>query len=291
MTGAGVLNTGGMVKPKVFLSVLIACILAASYAAAQAPSQRAPRGGPPLTADQPKQQAAPAAPAQPAVPVTPLSPEQMPSSPPQVSFNSGILTIIANNSTLGDILRAVHRQTGAAVDTPGNATERVVGKFGPGPARDVLSSLLNGSHFNYVLLGSATSPTALDRVMLISRSIAGEDSSQQANAAVPANSARPAAAMPQPAESAESPNEDAGEMPQDTADTAEEQANQEQQQPEDQQQPQQAAPFGQAGAVKTPEQLLQELQQRQQQQQQQPGAPQSFPPAPVGGAQPAQPPH
>lgn len=275
---AGVLNVGGLVILKAFLA--IACILAGSYTAAQSLPQKA-LGGPPLTTDQPNQQAAL---------VASLPPEQMPSSPPQVSFNNGILTIIANNSTLGDILRAVHRQTGAVVDTPGNATERVVGKFGPGPARDVLSSLLNGSHFNYVLLGSATNPNALDRVMLISRTVGAAEPAQQANAAPP-NSAPPAAVMPQPADTAEVSNEDAGEMPQDATDTVDDQANQEQ--PEDQQQPQQPTPFGQAGAVKTPEQLLQELQQRQQQmqQQQQPGAPQSFPPAPLGGAQPPQPPH
>jgi len=279
------------VKHTAFLTVVMACILAPLYAAAQAPPQRGARPGPPRANDQPKQQAAPVSPSQQAAPVTPLSPEQMPSSPPQVSFSSGILTIIANNSTLGDILRAVRRQTGAVVDVPGNATERVVGKFGPGPARDVLSSLLNGSHFNYVLLGSATNPNALDRVMLISRSIGTDQPAQQANAAPPGNSAPPAAGMPQPAENAEAPSEDAGDMPQDATDTVDDQANQEQ--PEDQQQQQpQPNPFGQAGAVKTPEQLLQELQQRQQQmQQQQPGVPQSFPPAPLGGAQPPQPPH
>jgi hypothetical protein len=79
----------------------------------------------------------------------------MPTSAPQVSFHNDQLTIVAHNSTLGDVLRAVRNQTGAAVEIPANATERVVGRFGPGPARDVLAVLLNGSHFNYVMLGSA----------------------------------------------------------------------------------------------------------------------------------------
>ncbi len=91
-----------------------------------------------------------------------------------VASVTGQLTITAQNSTLGDILRAVRNQTGAAVDVPANATERVVGNFGPGPARDVLSSLLNGSHFNYVLLGSATNPDALEHVILIVKSSAAE---------------------------------------------------------------------------------------------------------------------
>jgi hypothetical protein len=98
-------------------------------------------------------------------PVT-LSPEQMPASPPEVQFHQGRLTIKAPNSTLGDILNAVRNETGAFVEVAGDATERVVGQFGPGPARDVLASLLNGSHFNYVILGSAENSLALDRVIL-----------------------------------------------------------------------------------------------------------------------------
>lgn len=205
-------------------------------------------------------------------PAPPPTLEQMPSSPPQIAYTDGQLSIMAQNATLGDILRGVHRQTGAVVDVPSNATERVVGQFGPGPARDVLASLLNGSHFNYVLLGSATNPTALDRVVLISKA------NEQAAAPGGGASAMPA---PVPAVTAAGvPGGDGIDMSAATDDApdgadidlssddtptaaAEEQA-----------QPQNGA------AIKTPEQMLQELQQRQQQiqqQQQQPGNPQGFP--------------
>ena len=107
---------------------------------------------------------------QPASPTPPPTLAEMPASPPQVSFQGGQLTISAQNSTLGDILKAVRTQTSATIDLPGNAPERVVGQFGPGPARDVLTSLLNGSHFNYLLLGSPTDPNALDRVILMAKS-------------------------------------------------------------------------------------------------------------------------
>ena len=108
----------------------------------------------------------PEPPPQPLVPLEPLTLEQMPATPPEVSYRDGELTIAAENSTLGDILRAVRTQTHAAVDVPSNATERVVSRFGPGPAREVLAELLNGSHFNYVLMGSATNPNSLERVIL-----------------------------------------------------------------------------------------------------------------------------
>ena len=77
---------------------------------------------------------------------------------------------MAENSTLADILRAVRTQTGAAIEVPPNATERVVAHLGPGPARDVLAALLNGSHFNYVMLGSAAHPDSVDRLILTSKS-------------------------------------------------------------------------------------------------------------------------
>ena len=256
----------------------------------QATPQQTPSPAPSAT---PQQTASPtpAVSPEPAISGAPLSAEQQPTSPPQVAFNNGILTIIADNSSLGDILRAVHHQTGATVDIPGNATERVVGKFGPGPVRDVLSMLLNGSHFNYVLLGSATNPNGLDRVMLISKSAGGEEPTQQANAAPPPQQqpTAPVAAQ-QPIFGGEVSSDDAAEAPQQDQPGEglfDDQANQQAQQ--DDQQQLQASPFGQGANVKTPEQLLQELQQRQQQmmqQQQQGGNPQPFAPSPLAPGQP-----
>lgn len=198
----------------------------------------------------------------PVAPAAPLTPAQMPATPPNVAFSGGQLTITAPNSTLADILREVRKQTGAAVDIPGNATERVMGIFGPGPARDVLASLLNGSHFNYVLLGSPTDPNSLDRVMLLSKS-AAEPANQPTNSAQVENPR--AQAAPAQAGEMEFGNDESAEG-QDSGDifgTAEDQANQAQ---ADDQQQGQPNPFGAPGnGVKTPDQLLQELQQRQQQ--------------------------
>jgi hypothetical protein len=227
--------------------------------------------------------------AQPAPPPPPPTLAEMPPSSPQVSFQGGQLTISAQNSTLGDILKAVRAQTSATIDLPGNAPERVVGHFGPGPARDVLTSLLNGSHFNYLLLGSPTDPNALDRVILMAKSAGTAESnaqpqSEQANAYNQGVYNR-VAAMPMAApgtnttvvegqDAADDTADDSADSTDDTqADDQTDQTDQadEQQAGDDQQQ----QPDGQP-AVKSPEQLLQELQQRQQQIQQQglqPGAP------------------
>src|SRR5437867_5177236 len=150
-------------QPKFVLTLLAAYVLTLSIASAQISKKSARKRAV-------KQEEAAPAPQPPPPPPPPPTLEQMPASAPQVFFRNGQLTIVARNSTLGDILRAVHTQTGASVDVPSNATERVVSNLGPGPARDVLASLLNGSHFNYVMLGSPNDPHMVQRIILTSRS-------------------------------------------------------------------------------------------------------------------------
>jgi hypothetical protein len=116
---------------------------------------------------------------QPSGPVAPVPLDQLPATPPQVSYQNGELTIAAQNSTLGDILREVHKATGAAIDVPASANERVVAKLGPAPPRDVLASLLNGSSFNYVMVGSAIDPDALATVMLTAKTAGGVGAAPQ----------------------------------------------------------------------------------------------------------------
>jgi len=97
-----------------------------------------------------------------------LTPEQMPPPPPQVSYSNGQLLVIAHNSTLADILWAVSKQTGAVIEVPpGSGGERVAGRMGPGPARDVLAALLNGSQFDYIIIASLANPAGVDHVILI----------------------------------------------------------------------------------------------------------------------------
>ncbi len=114
-----------------------------------------------------------AMPALPSGPLPQVPMDQLPSTPPQVSYQGGMLTIVAQNSSLGDILREVHKRTGAAIEVPLNATERVATRLGPGPARDVLASLLNGSAFNYVMVGSESDPASVASITLTTRSAGG----------------------------------------------------------------------------------------------------------------------
>jgi hypothetical protein len=94
----------------------------------------------------------------------------MPPAPPRVTYQNGLLTIDAQNSTLSQVLRSVQAQTGASIEMPsGGANDRVMMQLGPGRPRDVLNTLLNGSKFNYIILGMTDNPGGVQKVILITR--------------------------------------------------------------------------------------------------------------------------
>jgi hypothetical protein len=195
--------------------------------------------------------------------------------PPQVTYENNQLTIVAPNSTLADILRAVRRQTGADIEIPA-APERVVTHLGPGPAREVVADLLNGSRFNYVLLGSPSDQSALTRVVLVAKTGPQEIAPNPVVAGSPAGSPAPenqAVNQPEP-EAAEANEAEAADDNNADENTDQQPAEAEQQPPPDQ--PQQG--------IKTPQQMLQEMQQRQMQLQQQ--QPAGQPPVPGSGMPP-----
>jgi hypothetical protein len=227
-------------------------------------------------------------------PTAPQAPLDMPPQAPRVNYVNGQLTIRAENSTLADVLNAVRARTGTPIDVPPSAmTDRVAVHLGPAPPREVLSALLDGSNFNYVILGSEQNPESVQRVVLTPRS------PESANANPPQPMQRPPMQV-----------DNGDDNDQDVPDTAiEEPAPPPMVQPIPPQpgatvqpgvqpgvaqqpgvmqqpgvQPNQTAPVQpgenpqqqQQQSVKTPEQLLQELQElqrRQQQQQQQGGNP------------------
>jgi hypothetical protein len=86
---------------------------------------------------------------------------------PRVTYAKGKLAITAQNATMRDLLRAVSLATGAVIEFPNDhAAERMSASIGPGAVRDVLTTLLNGSGFNYVMLGSQNDPSTLQRLIL-----------------------------------------------------------------------------------------------------------------------------
>ena len=93
-----------------------------------------------------------------------------PPLPLVVTFQNGKLTVSSNKATLSEVLVAIHQRTGAEIAIPAGAEQEiVVAEIGPASAPEVLSHLLNGSKFNFLILSSANDPAMLDRVILSAR--------------------------------------------------------------------------------------------------------------------------
>lgn len=104
--------------------------------------------------------------------LSPTFPEMTPPKPPKVTCVGDQLTISADNSTLGSVLSAVHACIGVEIDIPESASgSRVFEELGPGPARQVLETLLSGTNFNFAIGSSATNPERIDAVLLIERPV------------------------------------------------------------------------------------------------------------------------
>ncbi len=137
-------------------------------------------------------------------------------SPLDVRFENGLLSIHANKVSLSEVLFAVHERTGADVEIAAGAEqEKVVVDLGPGPAPDVLSQLLNGSRFNFLIISAPNDPKSVDRVILTMRNggVPPVASSQEADKpeAQPPVAAAPGQTRPQaliPATPAEQNAED-----------------------------------------------------------------------------------
>jgi hypothetical protein len=156
-----------------------------------------------------KFQASPAGPGSvPVAPATALPPpvvstDDMPATLPprpsprlEVSFEGGLLRISADKATLAEVLAEVRARTGAEITIPPEAKQdRVFTNLGPGPAKDVLASLLNGSRFNFIVVGSGGADGQLSRVVLIPKDGEGETVPVGDYAGSPAEAPEPAAAV------------------------------------------------------------------------------------------------
>ena len=245
------------------LVLTLVCGLSASKSVAQAPlspqgAQRSSVVSGSTTPQKSKSHAKKSEPVSevPQAPPPPPTLEQQAPTPPQVTYKNGQLAIDSRNATLSQVLRSVQAQTGASVEIPpGAGNERVVATLGPGQPKDVLASLLNGSKFNYVILGEANNPGSVQKVILMA-------STGGTSAAYVATTAQNAPLPPQPPQAVEPPPEE---------------DYQQASEPEvEQPAPNQPTlPGGENltpdvinPAGRTPEQMLQELQRMQQQQQQ-----------------------
>ena len=113
--------------------------------------------------------AEPAAPAPSPAPVV-LPPEQTPAHAPVIAWDGQLLTVDAENSSLSDVLLGIRSRTGASIEMPSSTSrERIAVHLGPAPIREVLSSLLYGTNFNYVIQSAEGDDGAVGKVILTAR--------------------------------------------------------------------------------------------------------------------------
>jgi hypothetical protein len=93
-----------------------------------------------------------------------------PLPPLQITYSNGMLAVHSDKATLSEVLYGIQQRTGADISIAAGAEqERVVADIEPAPAPEVIARLLNGSHFNFLILSAADDPTKLDRVILTTR--------------------------------------------------------------------------------------------------------------------------
>jgi len=136
-------------------------------------------------------------------PVTEVAAAPAPEPPKvTVTFHDGKLRLSSEKGSLADVLNEVRLQTGAEIAVPAGAEqERVVATIGPATPREVLSQLLNGSRYNFIIVGTDADPNQLERVVLSPK--ASMDGSQAAPTEQEPEPA-PVAAMAAPARSVRS---------------------------------------------------------------------------------------
>jgi hypothetical protein len=93
--------------------------------------------------------------------------------PAKVDLKEGVLTVVADNSDLSQILKEVADVSGMRIDGA-VGRERVYGVYGPRDPRDVLSDLLTGLGYNFMMVGVTQAGTS--RELLLTRQSGGSTS-------------------------------------------------------------------------------------------------------------------
>lgn len=112
----------------------------------------------------------------------------------EVTYRGDLLTVVASNSSLNQVLREIARQTGMKI-TGGVAEDRVFGVYGPASPSAVLATLLDGTGSNLLIVQNALhTPTELILTPRIggitppNPNATGFDDVDNADVAVPAQS-------------------------------------------------------------------------------------------------------
>ncbi len=152
-------------------------------------------------------QAAPVTPVVSTISLAPNSLQDKPAQAARITLSGGSLSVEANNSSLSQILDQLASSTGMTVDGLDQKDQRVFGIYGPGNPREILSSLLDGAGYNFLMVGATEKGTPRE-IVLTARSNAPLTTAQNNTPSAPEpEEEEPPPPMPMntPAEDANSP--------------------------------------------------------------------------------------
>ena len=87
--------------------------------------------------------------------------------PQFIGYQQGRLQILADDSTLSSILSSIGPLIGARIDFPAElANERVAVHMTSVSPSDAIGGLLNGSRYDYIIMGSPAHPEAVNHVIV-----------------------------------------------------------------------------------------------------------------------------
>lgn len=96
-----------------------------------------------------------------------------PAAPPpppkkvEVKLQDDKLSLVSNKASLADVLNELHTQLNADIPIPAGAEQELVAVvLGPGTQREVISKLLEGSRYNFIIVGTDQDANKVERVIL-----------------------------------------------------------------------------------------------------------------------------
>jgi hypothetical protein len=99
--------------------------------------------------------------------------EAGPAAPPpppkkvEIKLQDDKLSLVSNKASLAEVLNELHAQLNADIPIPAGAEQELVAVvLGPGTQREVISKLLEGSRYNFIIVGTDQDANKVERVIL-----------------------------------------------------------------------------------------------------------------------------
>ena len=107
---------------------------------------------------------------------TPEPPHVPPASKKvEITFQDGRLRLVSNKASLAEVLNEIRAQLNADIVVPAGAEQEVVAvALGPSTPRDVISKLLDGSRYNFIIVGTDADANQVERVVLSPKTVIAE---------------------------------------------------------------------------------------------------------------------